>query len=261
MPSNVNLHVLYQIANAPIRLFPFPHIYVQNVFPADFYHELRGRLPPAEAYQNLEALKRVGAGYPDTRLVMVVTPENVRALPEPSRSFWGATAKWLLGGVFAQGALSKFAEFLERRFGDPRKLKFYDEALVVQDYTTYSLGPHTDSPSKVLSFLFYLPPNDSLAHLGTSLYVPKDPRFTCPGGPHHPFELFDRMMTMPFLPNTLFAFLKTQNSFHGVEPIRETGIRRDLLLYDIRVAETPESKQPQLATTGQAASPTSKFSF
>lgn len=261
MSSDVSLHVTYKVANAPIKPFPYPHIYLQDVFPPDFYRELRAHLPPAEAYQDLKALNRVGAGYPDTRLVMVVTPENVQALPEPSRSFWNATAQWLLGGAFGQMMTSKFAEFLEQRFGDLRQTRFYDEALLVQDYTTYSLGPHTDSPAKVLSFLFYLPPDDSLAHLGTSIYVPKDPGFTCPGGPHHGFEKFDRMATMPYLPNTLFAFLKTDNSFHGVEPIQETGVRRDLLLYDIKVANAPELRQRQSVTTGQAASPASKLSF
>jgi len=261
MFSGANLHVLYQIANAPIKPFPYPHIHVQNVFPPDFYRELRAHLPPAQAYQNLKALNRVSAGYPDTRLVMVVTPENIQALPEPSRSFWSTTAQWLLGGAFGQVMASKFAEFLAQRFGDLGQTRFHDEALLVQDYTTYSLGPHTDSPAKVLSFLFYLPPDDSLAHLGTSIYVPKDPRFRCPGGPHHRFEMFDRMMTVPFLPNTLFAFLKTDNSFHGVEPIQETGVRRDLLLYDIKVATAPEMRPPRPATTEQAASPASKFSF
>jgi len=261
MSSDANLHVLYQIANARIKPFPYPHIYVQDVFPPDFYRELRAHLPPAEAYQDLKALKRVGAGYPDTRLVMVVTPENVQALPEPSRSFWSGTAQWLLAGPFGQVMASKFAEFLEQRFGDLRQTRFHDEALLVQDYTTYALGPHTDSPAKVLSFLFYLPPDDSLAHLGTSIYVPKDPRFTCPGGPHHRFEMFDRMMTMPFLPNTMFAFLKTDNSFHGVEPIQETGVRRDLLLYDIKVTNAPDLTQQQPVMTAQVASPASKFSF
>lgn len=261
MFSDANLHVLYQIANAPIKPFPYPHIYVQDVFPPDFYRELRALLPPAEAYQDLKALKRVGAGYPDTRLVMVVTPKNVHALPEPSRSFWDATAKWLLGGAFGQVMLQKFGEFLAKRFGDLGQTRFHDEALLVQDYTTYSLGPHTDSPAKVLSFLFYLPPDESLAHLGTSIYVPKNPRFTCPGGPHHRFEMFDRMMTMPFLPNTLFAFLKTHNSFHGVEPIQGAGVRRDLLLYDIKVDQAPEASQREPETAKPAAAPTAKFSF
>ena len=62
---------------------------------------------------------------------------------------------------------------------------------------------------------------------------------TCPGGPHYPFERFERMATMPFVPNALFAFLKTDNSFHGVEPIDEPGIHRYLLLYDLRLRRSP----------------------
>jgi len=38
---------------------------------------------------------------------------------------------------------------------------------------------------------------------------------------------------MEYLPNALFAFLKTDFSFHGVEPIRERDIERNLLLYNI----------------------------
>jgi hypothetical protein len=260
MSSSAELQVLYKMANAPVSVYPFPHIFVKDVFPPDYYRRLRENLPPAAAYQDLKALGRVGAAYPDTRLVMLVTLENVQALAEPARGFWDEFASWLFGG-FGRIALGKFEPFLNQRFGDSRAMQFHDEALVVQDYSTYSLGPHTDSPTKVLSFLFYLPPDDSLAHLGTSIYVPKDPAFTCHGGPHHPFERFQRMMTMPYLPNSLFAFVKTYNSFHGVEPIAEAGIRRDLLLYDIKVHNPPELGQQAPAVVTPATPPMSNFTF
>jgi len=70
--------------------------------------------------------------------------------------------------------------------------------------------------------------------------VPKDRRFTCPGGPHHRFDGFDRMLTMPYLPNSLFAFFKTKNSFHGVEPVNDAGAQRNLLLYDLRIRPQPQ---------------------
>ena len=126
----------------------------------------------------------------------------------------------------------------------------------MRDRTTYSLGPHTDTPEKVLSFLFYLPPDASMAHLGTSIYVPKDPQFICRGGPHHDFAHFRRMLTMEYLPNTLFAFMKTPNAFHGVEPITEAEVRRDLLLYDIRIM--PPQAAAGAAPAGKADV---KFSF
>jgi hypothetical protein len=76
--------------------------------------------------------------------------------------------------------------------------------------------------------------------------VAKDPAFRCEGGPHYAYDKFDRMLTMPYVPNALFAFMKTPNSFHGVEPIGEPDVRRDLLLYDLRVLQ-PQQQKPAAA--------------
>jgi hypothetical protein len=232
----VDLEVQYQIANAPVLAFPYPHILVHDIFPADFYRELRANLPEKSALNTLGALGRIqGADYP-ARLVMPLTRDAVAALPGGQRAFWEQVGNWFLGGEFRHLLLAKFAPYLQRRLGDLGKVSFQDELLIVRDASSYALGPHTDSPSKVLSLLFYLPPDDSMAHLGTSVYLPNDAQFRCEGGPHYDFAKVRRVLTMPYVPNTLFAFMKTTNSFHGVEPIREAGIRRDLMLYDIRLS-------------------------
>lgn len=46
---------------------------------------------------------------------------------------------------------------------------------------------------------------------------------------------------------------KTYTSFHGVEPITETEVRRDLLLYDIKVKNPPELENRAPATPSVAA--------
>jgi hypothetical protein len=260
--SDVDLHVQYRIANAPMREFPYPHLYVRDIFPEDFYARLRENLPPEEHLRTLRSFGRVGGDYPDTRLVMPLQREYTARLEPAQRSFWDELGGWMLGGAFGQLMIAKFAPYLRDRFENLAAERFADEVLVVRDRTAYSLGPHTDAVHKVLSFLFYLPPDASMAHLGTSLYVPKDPQFTCRGGPHYEFDRFRRMLTMEYLPNTLFAFMKTPRAFHGVEPITQAEVRRDLLLYDIRVA------QPQTAVQGAApaaAAPAAgtkiKFSF
>jgi hypothetical protein len=107
--------------------------------------------------------------------------------------------------------------------------------MLVEDVTKYALGPHTDSPKKVITMLFYLPRDLSQSHMGTSIYLPKDPAFRCQGGPHYKFDGFQRLHTMPFVPNSLFVFFKTDNSFHGVEPVTDPDTKRWLLLYDIYV--------------------------
>jgi len=244
MSFDAELEVVYNIANAPIRDFPYPHIFVRDVFPRNFYERILEQLPPEAHLRTLRSLKRVSDNYPDTRLVMPLTPEHVSGLDDERRPFWEGMAGWLLGGPFGQLMTAKFQPYLQGRFGNLAEQRFFDEALIVRDYTKYSLGPHTDSPQKVLSFLFYLPPDDSRAHLGTSIYLPKDRAFVCPGGPHHRFDRFDRMLTMPYVRNALFAFMKTPNSFHGVEPIQEEGVRRDLLLYDIKVSAAAPAVPP-----------------
>jgi hypothetical protein len=41
MSSAVEQHVIYQIANAPLREYPFPHFYVESAFPEGFYRSMR----------------------------------------------------------------------------------------------------------------------------------------------------------------------------------------------------------------------------
>jgi hypothetical protein len=38
----------------------------------------------------------------------------------------------------------------------------------------------------------------------------------------------------------MFAFVKTDNSFHGVEPVTDPDTKRWLLLYDVYVREQPQ---------------------
>jgi hypothetical protein len=188
-------HVLYRLANAPLQLYPFPHFFARDVFPADYYAQIQRHLPPASALKSLEEA-RGAQGYPD-RFVMP------------------------LGGDLPESL-------------SDAQLEITDELLLVRDRSRYSLGPHTDKPAKVISVLFYLPADERLARHGTSIYLPKEEGFTADGGAHLPFEGFERLATMPFVPNSVFAFAKTSASFHGVEPIAEEGVERNLLLYDLR---------------------------
>ena len=41
---DAELHLAYKIANTPILNFPFPHMYVENIFPDDFYSKIQENL-------------------------------------------------------------------------------------------------------------------------------------------------------------------------------------------------------------------------
>lgn len=254
MYSDAELQLAYKMGNVPFNMFPFPHFYIPEVFPADFYRELQHNLPDPQAMHPIEEVRPV-KGYRE-RFVLGFESEQLATLPEPKRRFWGDFRGWLCGGGFSSLLLQKFRPLIEQRFSG-QSVQFSDEMLLVQDVTNYELGPHTDSPRKVVTMLFYLPPDDSQRHLGTSIYLPNDGRFRCPGGPHHDRGKFSRLHTNPFLPNSLFAFFKTDNSFHGVEPIADPGTRRWLLLYDIYMQQA-EQPQPQPTVN---LTPKLKFSF
>lgn len=235
MSSRAELELLYKIGNAPVRHYPFPHLYVPDVFPADYYAEMQRNLPAPERMKSLEEARGT-KGYPE-RSVMALGEDGVPP-------FWRELWNWMLGGRLGHLMLQKFGPAVEARLRSMPDAEIYDEAILVHDRTRYSLGPHSDSPRKLITMLFYLPADERLARYGTSIYVPKDPNFRCPGGPHYKFEGFDRMATMPFVPNALFAFVKTDNSFHGVEPFDVPDAGRWLLLVDFFVRQGEAAAAP-----------------
>jgi hypothetical protein len=233
MYSDAELQLAYKFGNMPFSMFPCPHFYIPDVFPADFYQQLQENLPAPSSMQPIEEVRNL-KGYKE-RFVLGLDPRGLATLPADKQSFWADFASWLVGSRFRSLVLRKFQPYINQRFAGKGAVEFSDEALLVQDITDYRLGPHTDSPRKVVTMLFYLPADDSQSHLGTSLYLPNVPDFTCPGGPHHDRKSFSLLHTNPFMPNSLFAFFKTDNSFHGVEAIADPDCRRWLLLYDIYV--------------------------
>jgi hypothetical protein len=236
MSSTVEEFTIYQISNAPLRTYPYPHIYVENVFPDDYYAALRQNWPEDSELMCLADSGRVSKGaYPD-RYILPFTDIGVSRMAENRRPFWQAMRNWLMANHFLTSMIHRFGNYVQERFGDDiTRCQFEADSLLVRDKTNYAIGPHTDAPHRLLSLLFYCPDDDRLKHLGTSIYAPLDPEFTCEGGPHYPHEKFKKIVSMDFKPNSLFAFVKTNRSFHGLGRIEDQQVARDMLLYDVRV--------------------------
>ena len=211
-------HVSYQMRNAKVNSWPFPHFFIENVFPDDFYTQLLETLPLDVDYQSGESNYH-GRRFADP-------------LQNPLLAFM--TSK-----EFLRMVVSCFQQQAKNRFGDG-SMHLSRDLRLVRDGQGYQIGPHTDAVWKVISLLFYLPEDYALHRLGTSLYVPKDPAFICPGGPHHEFDNFKNVHTAPFIPNSCLGFWKTNTSFHGVEPIT-IPCTRNVLLYN--VYEAPPAKE------------------
>lgn len=256
MSSAVEDHVIARITEAPVKRLPMPHFYLEEVFPQDFYRELLANLPDDNDFVCLGDTGRVPKGAYRERFVFLPKPDHVEALAESKQKFWRELGAWMYGPRFFRSMVAKFAQSAAARFGDKlAKVGMAPEVLVVRDRTNYAIGPHTDAPHRFLSMLFYCPPDASREHLGTSIFMPRDPKFTCKGGPHYGFDKFVKVDTMPYRPNSLFCFVRTDRSFHGVEPIADKDVARDVILYDIRIVnpsvletDDQEDEAPVLAS-------------
>ena len=96
--------------------------------------------------------------------------------------------------------------------------KIYGERIRVQmcrDLPGYSIGPHTDGKREYMTVIYYL--TDKEAPVGTKVYVPKKKGFTHDGTAHLEFDDFEEVVQAEYAPNKGFGFIRSDNSFHGVE--------------------------------------------
>ncbi len=256
MSFDVEEFVRYQIANAQVRPYPFPHFCVSPVFPEDYYRELQAHLPPTQALQPIHEYGTVGITNKETGEVKpAYEPRfiaDLATLEEDEEAnqrgpFWRELSSWLLADAFRDLLIEKFRVGINERFGDQARLKTDVEGRFVRDFHQYRIHPHTDTPAKLVSLLFYLPVDDALRRHGTVLYRPIDPNFRCEGTARYPFEAFRKVAAMSFLPNTLLGFLKTDYAFHGVEEIQDERIERNVLLYNIYVRKVALPQRRQAA--------------
>ena len=232
--------VHYQIANAEMRRHPFPHFFVSPVFPQSYYEQILSQLPPTEWMKPIAETGTVtgpgsGAGDASRFIADLAEIEEREQESNPGSEFWAGLGRWMMSNRFRALVLEKFRNDMAERFGVGAAVSTDIDARLVRDFTNYSIGPHTDTPRKLVSLLFYLPRDESMSHLGTSIYAALDPSFRCEGTRHHGYQGFKRVADMPYVPNALFAFFKTDHSFHGVDPITEANVERNLLLYNIYV--------------------------
>jgi len=232
------LHLAYKFGNAPINSFPFPHLFVQDIFSDIFYSQIQKNLPAQNLLTSMPELypeEREFEAYKDRYVMDLAREESINKIEKTKQEFWMG-----LGDNFKNGKLSdllrnKFQYYLNMRFKLIDNVSFLSEIKLINDRKNYASSPHTNHPRKVVSVIFYLPTDLSQKLSGTSIYIPKDLNFIAQNKEykHYPHEHFHKVITMPFLPNSAFCFIKTNNSFHGVEKLEMEDTDRWTLQFDI----------------------------
>ena len=226
-----NKYICNSIANSDLHKDPFNHLYIKNFFSKDFYNKLLYFIPSKEKYIQINKTKSVSSDYPDERYIFDITPESFSKLNKEQKLFFGEVINCLLSKEFFHSVISKFAN-IEFKV-NPDKLNI--RMALVKDFTNYNLGAHTDSINKFMTFLFYLPKDDSHRHIGTSLYQLKNkPNKNIIYNNHYSEnetkELFEEKKLAEFLPNSVLIFPRTDFSYHGVSSINIGSYERNVLL-------------------------------
>jgi hypothetical protein len=240
-------YVTDRLGTATVLQDPYPHYYLEEVFPDEYYESMLRHLPDSAVYNNLFAVTDLKLDHFRHRDQRDLNEGWTEMLPDDIKGFWVNFNRWFMGQEFAQAVLRTFAEPLRERFGDDDSWPEVSvEAQFIRHRAGYFLGPHSDLYTKIVVLIFYLAPDDNFAHLGTSLYRPKHHAFSCPDSKHYPFEEFVKVKTAPYKRNSVLAFLRSDRSFHGLEPLSEQDVAsgpRDLIQY---VLHDKQVRQDQL---------------
>lgn len=226
---------------------PFAHYYVEGVLPEDSYLEILKHLPGSDVYENLYEVTDLKLDHFRHRYQRDLNEGWTNALSPELQTFWNSFNEWFLSPELAQAFLESFAEPLRSRIGERSAWPEVSvEAQFIRHRAGYFLGPHSDLYTKLVVVLLYLAPDARAERLGTSLYRPKAEGFTCPDSKHYAFEDFIRVKTAPYKPNSLLAFVRSDVSFHGLEPLTETDVAaegRDLIQYVVHDKAAREAQR------------------
>jgi hypothetical protein len=216
-----------KIKSVEIVAEPTPHFLIDNVFSDADYEMILRNLPPASLYCDMDEMGWTSGAK--NRTVFDSRDDFLAMLPEKQDNFLRSLLAVTQNHELISTAATRFAPWIPELAENTQADGFSVEACFTKDFEGYEIGPHSDAVDRVLSLLFYLPRSEAAIDSGTSLYVPKDKGFICRGGPWHSFEDFREVSRIPYKPNTLFGFVKTATSFHGVTPLPSVSIDRDIL--------------------------------
>lgn len=186
---------------------PWPYMYIENVFDPFFYEKMIDCLPNKDLYPSDELYYSAKEVYRHAFSI-----ENAKK--------YGAQIHEISEKLRVQFNSSEILDVLKKKF--PASINqpwtdssnVYARAVFTYDKPGYDLKPHTDVIQKVFTFLFYMPKDHVETLEGTTLLVPKLKGFTSNGYGQYRLDDFNIVKTLPFRPNSLLIFHRTNLSWH-----------------------------------------------
>lgn len=188
-------------------------------------------MPDDRDYRRMSGKSKIGSSRPDgkpTRTKIDLFPEYIRHLPAEKLRIWKMVGEVLRGPNLTDAFRARLELGLRRRFGDNfDSIAMYPLPILTRDIPGYRIYKHTDSLWKGITVQLYLPPDDSVSHIGTIFHE------LLPNGRK------PKKARMPFRPNTGYAFAVTNNTWHSADPVGAEVTTRDSILLTYFVDRGP----------------------
>jgi hypothetical protein len=220
-PPDSSADLVGRVASSALEATPFAHVYLEDLFPAEYYRRLLDHLPETRRYRELRHREAMQGDGHSARRKFYLFPEHITWLPAGQRAFWRELSRVLRSRALQEVFKSKFRAALEQRFGRGiDRLSFYPVPMLIRDLRGYRIGIHGDGQRKAITVQFYLPSDESQAGLGTVFH----------GGRNG--EAAQRTKRLPFRPATGYAFpVVRHRSWHSVPQTgNASGERNSLML-------------------------------
>lgn len=231
--------IVARIDSAPVDPQPDSNIFMEEMLPLAVYRELIARLPDDGALDPIDHPDAVSADGRTTRFLLDLTPNSLDRLSSDDRPFWEAMIEIFTAPAISEAIVAKFAPTLRERFGETMP-ELTAVPILYRDHPGYRIGIHPDSASKIATLQFYLPSDESQAHLGTSFH-----RRTESG--------FEKTKTNRFLPNSAYAFVRSEESWHSVDELGPDEAPRNTVALTFYIKGQEYRSTPTSAYTAEMA--------
>ena len=216
-----------RVRSSGLERNPFDHVYLEDLFPPEYYRRLLDHLPETRRYRELRHREAMRPDGHSARRKFYLLPEHIMWLPAEQRAFWWELSRILRSSPLQDAFKSKFRAALEERFGRSiDRLSFYPVPMLLRDLRGYRIGIHGDAQRKAITVQFYLPRDESQAELGTVFHEGRNG------------EAAQRMKRLPFRPATGYAFpVVRHRSWHSVPQTGEAAGERNSLMLTYHVQQ------------------------
>lgn len=214
-PEPIRAHVTSAVARADLCTDPTPHLVIDHVLPPDFYELLTSAVPPPELFPDRDPVKQ------DFEM------DALPLAPELTQRVWRFFDRVVVGDILAPALFERFRGAIAERYAETGGPAFGDRAAAIQHRTVagriqlrrpgYHLRPHLDPKRVAMTGLVYLARRGDSEAFGTQLFRVSAP-FVASGMktffPEEAGLTCELARTVPFRPNTLFAFVNARAA-HG----------------------------------------------